>query len=56
MQVMILRRILLAAVGLTIAVFALLAGGCNTVSGVGQDVAAAGQTLSDWAGNDAPKK
>ena len=51
-----IRRMLKMTAVLAIAAFGLLASGCNTVSGVGQDISAAGQTLSDWAGNDAPKK
>jgi predicted small secreted protein len=48
---------LAAAAVMVLAGFALLATGCNTVSGVGEDISAAGQTLADWATPDsAPKK
>jgi len=52
----IVSRMLSLIAVLGVAGIALLAGGCNTMSGVGQDISAAGQTLSDWAGNDAPKQ
>lgn len=29
-----------------------MAAGCNTVQGIGEDVSAAGQTVADWADSD----
>lgn len=33
----------------------LLPGGCNTVEGVGEDIAAGGQTVADWAAGTNPE-
>ncbi len=36
---------------LVLAVAGLMLAGCNTVSGVGQDVSAGAQTVQGWFGN-----